>query len=160
MTSVEIQIISKLFDFLGAYKADELTAAATSPLVTANVHDALVALAKARAEAPTVRTPAAPDNGATNSTPRTLKALEAHLYAVLGDRDSTRSAAELGEILARVHVHVRVGPKDGRSRVIERLRRELSRLPAKEREQKVRLVLRELRPNQTEGWFKVIRGES
>lgn len=159
MSSNEIQVISRLFDFLGAYSADELTAAAGSPLVTMNVRDALLALARARAETtgpiqiPLEATPA-------NGTPRALKMLEEQLYAILTDNASAPSTPDLARALSRTSIRVQVSSKDGRSRIISRLRRELDKLSPKEREQKYRQLLRELRPNQTEGWFKVIRGDS
>jgi hypothetical protein len=159
MTSTDIQIMSRLFEFLSSYKPEELVSAAKSPLVTAHVREALSALAKARAETQTeTSTPVVrePSNGGS----RVLKVLEGEFYAALNDGQLAPTAADIARVVARVGIHVTAGSKDGRSRIVGRVRRELDRLPPKEREQKYKLLLRELRPNQTEGWFNVIRGKS
>jgi len=159
MSSIDIQIISRLFEFLGSYKPEELASAAGSPLVTANVRDALASLARARADttaqSPAIESRETPSNGG----PRLLKMLESQFYSALADGQSATSASEIASLASRAGVQITFGHKDGRARVVARLRRELDRLSPKEREQKYRVLLRELRPNQTEGWFKVIRGE-
>jgi hypothetical protein len=160
MIATEIQIIGRLFEFIGSYKADELMHASDSPLVTANVRAALAALARARAEAPS--RPVVEDSTAhshRNGGSERLRRIEEALFDALARDTSIKSAGDIVRIAARVGIPLPFTAKDGRSRVVSRLRRELHRLPSKQRESKYRQLLRELQPNQTEGWFKLIRGE-
>lgn len=155
MTATEIQIIGRLFDFLSSYEPEELSKAASSPLVTDNVRNALQALARARAEK-------RPERAVQTATGNDLPhgdLLETELYKTLLDPAILPTARDIVAALDRVGLRVAASKKDGRARVIERVRRQLNARPVREREKIVKQLLRDLRPTQTEGWFKVIRGE-
>ena len=116
MTTTDIQIISKLFEFLSAYTPDELASAATSSLITANVGEALAALARARQE--TSPTPAVAESKdiSSNGTPKHPKVLEEQFYAALADQQLIPSAAEMVKTLSRLGIRVSASPTEGRSR--------------------------------------------
>jgi hypothetical protein len=158
MTSTDIQIIGRLFDFLSAYRPEELSMAASSSLITENIREALLALARARAEnSVKIHSAAAPR--ANGSAGRQLRLLESQFFDVLTDINSIKSNAHLLDILSRAGVRLTTTSKDSRARILSQLRRNLDHLPPSRREDLMKEILRMVRPNQTEGWFKVIRGE-
>jgi hypothetical protein len=158
MTNTEIQIIGRLFDFLSSYEPEDLSKAATSPLVTENVRNALHALARARAEKRADRQrPTQPTNGTDQRQGGDF--LEAEVYKTLLDPAVLPTSRDIVAALAQVGVQISASKKDGRARVVERVKRELDKQSPRDREKIFKQLLRELRPTQTEGWFKVIRGE-
>ena len=159
MTALDIQIIGRLFDFLSSYEPEELSKAASSSLVTDNVRGALLALARARAEHRAARAPS-PTASPANGVSRQSEFLESEVQATLSDTTILPTSADVVSALERVGIRVVSNRKDGRARVVERAKREFSHLPPRERDRRYKQLLRELRPTETEGWFKVIRGET
>lgn len=155
MSNTEIQLIARLFEFMSAYKADELSNAASSSLITNHVRAALIALAKARAED---RAPVQVDpNGGESKQTRLT---EAQALSLLEDPGILKSNADILRAVNAAGISMSAAVKESRSRLVGRIRKELATLPARERDLKCRQLVRELRPNQTEGWFKVIRRDS
>lgn len=157
MAGNEIQIISRLFEFLSAYQPQELAQAASSPLITQNVREALLALARARAENTSTSEPVRASANGTDG--RHLRLLETQFIEALKDPHVVPSNSQLLNLLLEEGFRVRATAKDSRSRIIGQARRSLDTFPPSRREQVIKDVLRRLKPNQTEGWFKVIRGE-
>lgn len=157
MAENEMQIISRLFDFLAAYQPEDLAHAASSPLITQNVREALLALARARAENPAATD--APRPSANGSDGRHTRLLEAQFIEALKDTEVIPTNSKLLELLLGNGFRIRATSRDSRDRIISQARRHLDNFPAARREQVIKDMLRSLKPNQTQGWFKVIRGE-
>ena len=159
----QIAIISRVLDLLSTYDARQLESAAASGLVAGDVREAISALARARAnkgDATVGRKNGSPK--APGSTTRrdegVSKRIERDIRAALLDQSVVGSAHDLAELLAKTEVGAPYRSKDGRGRLVDRFFRAIEPLSPTERSEKLQILLRNLKPNDTEGWFRVIRG--
>lgn len=160
----QIEIITRVLELLSAYDTSQLERAASSPLVSGDIRNAISSLARARAT--NTKSPTGNRSDSVGRESRTTtrrdgsvsKRIEADIRAALLDSGVVGSSAELAALLSSAKVGIEFRPKDGRERLVERFFRALKTFPADEQRDKLQLLLKSLRPNDTEGWFRVIRG--
>lgn len=158
MSEPTLEIIGKILDLLATYDAAQLKDASESRFASRELRHILFLLARARelTGRQKLRRMAGPE---TQPGPDELTRLEARVRDALSDSKKLRTTSDIAEIARRSGIPLSLKPKESRSRVVARLLRLIRELPKSERSQKLQALGRELSLTQTEGWFKVIRGD-